>query len=145
MSNELKKLFEENPKAKEEFDTIIDVLSAGATGEIERLLRYIEELEEMIEEGADRATLLQRIDEHNGWTMWMHADGYLSGDETWWESVLQDEGKCSREGEIRKLQQVSGVHQRKQEKLQHMRRVWCASSLEPLSLTLVFVSLLDLL
>lgn len=87
--DELKRVLEENPKAKEEFDTIIEVLNAGATGEIKRLLEYIEELEEMIEQQEDRATILQRIDEHNGWTMWMHADGLLKEDETWWEGMLE--------------------------------------------------------
>jgi hypothetical protein len=40
---------DENPKVKEEFDTIIEVLNAGATGEIKRLLDHIAILEDMIE------------------------------------------------------------------------------------------------
>ena len=86
---ELNKLLEENPKAKEEFDTIIEVLNLGTIGEIKRLLNYIEVLEDMIEANEDRSELLHTIDEHNCWTQWMRADGLLRKDETWWENVLE--------------------------------------------------------
>ena len=89
--NELKKMLAENAQAKEEFENIIEVLNLGATGEIKRLLRHIEQLEEMIENGESREEILKVIDAFNGWTQWMRADGLLKEDETWWESIVERE------------------------------------------------------
>ena len=86
--NELKKILAENPQAKEEFENIVEVLNLGATGEIKRLVRHIEQLEEMIEEGESREEMLKVIDNFNGWTQWMRADGLLEEDETWVDRVL---------------------------------------------------------
>ena len=87
--NELKKILEENPRAKEEFDNVIEVLNDGAVGEIKRLLDHIHALEDMIEHNDNREEMLKEIDNFNGWTMWFRADGILEEDETWWENVLE--------------------------------------------------------
>jgi hypothetical protein len=42
----------------------------------------------MIENKAERAEMLQIIDEHNNWTEWLRADGHLDEDTEWWETVL---------------------------------------------------------
>ena len=80
----LAELLEQYPEAKEQFD----MLQEFSVSEIKRLLQYIAVLEDMIEDNTERAEMLQVIDDHNGWTMWMRADGYLDEDTEWWETVL---------------------------------------------------------
>lgn len=87
--DELKKLLEKNPKAKEEFDNIVTTLSDRATGQIKRLLGYIGTLEDMIEHNDSREEMLKKIDSFNGWTVWFREDGILEEEETWWENALE--------------------------------------------------------
>lgn len=72
-----------------ELENMVEVLSLCATREIDRLACHIEQLERMIEKGESREEMLKVIDEFNGWTLWMRADGLLEDDETWWEDVLE--------------------------------------------------------
>lgn len=80
----LQEVLKNNPDAKEEFD----ILQEFGVSEIKRLLNYITVLEDMIESKAERAEILQIIDEHNGWTKWLRADGHLDENTEWWETVL---------------------------------------------------------
>ena len=96
--DELKRLLDENPKAKEEFDNIVTTLSDGATGQIKRLLDHINTLEDMIEYNDSREEMLKKIDSFNGWTAWFRADGILEEEETWWENALEGRLIAKREG-----------------------------------------------
>ena len=86
--DELKRVLEENPKAKEEFDNIIEILNTGSIGQIKMWIEYANELEEMIEENVSREDMLQTIDNFNHLTEQMQHRGLLKENETWWESVL---------------------------------------------------------
>lgn len=86
--DELKRLLQENPKAKEEFDNIIEILNMGSIEQIKMWIEYANELEEMIEANVSRKDMLQTIDNFNHLTEQMRYSGSLKEDETWWESVL---------------------------------------------------------
>ena len=86
--SKLQELLAQHPEEKEEFELVLQNLSEFGANEIERLLEYIVVLEEMIENKEDRAEILQIIDEHNGWTEQMKADGFLDSDTEWWETIL---------------------------------------------------------
>ena len=84
----LKELLEKYPEAKEEFDTIIEVLNVGSNEQIKMWIEYANELEEMIEANESREEMLKRIDRFNCLTEQLRASGHLDEDTEWWETVL---------------------------------------------------------
>ena len=84
----LKKLLEQHPEAKEEFDTIIEVLNKSNTEHLKMWIGYANELEEMIEANESREEMLKRIDSFYCLTEQLRADGLLDEDTGWWETVV---------------------------------------------------------
>jgi hypothetical protein len=85
--SELERLLKENPEAKEEFDSIIEMLNLGSTEQIKMWINYAERLEDMIENKVDRIAMLEEIDRFNQYTERMHADGILPEYLTWVDRV----------------------------------------------------------
>ena len=84
----LKELLEKYPEAKKEYEDQINCLSHAGLVIIEEQSKWIEELEDMIEDDVDREEILKAIDARYWYTARMQEEGILSEDTKWWETVL---------------------------------------------------------
>lgn len=84
----LKELLEKYPEAKKEYEDQISCLSHAGMVVIEEQSRWIEELEDMIEDNVNREEILKAIDARYWYTVRMQDEGILDEDTEWWETVL---------------------------------------------------------
>ena len=84
----LKELLEKYPQAKKEYEDQIQCLSHAGLVIIEEQGKWIEKLEDMIEDNVDREEILKEIDARYWYTVRMQDQGVLDKDTEWWETVL---------------------------------------------------------
>lgn len=84
----LKELLEKYPEAKKEYEDQINCLSHAGLVIIEEQDKWIEKLEDMIEDNADREEILKEIDARYWYTVRMQEERILSEDIEQWETVL---------------------------------------------------------
>lgn len=84
----LKELLEKYPEANKEYEDQISCLSHAGLVIIEEQSKWIEKLENMIEDNVDREEILKAIDARYWYTVRMQDEGILDEDTEWWETVL---------------------------------------------------------
>lgn len=84
----LTELLEKYPEAKKEYGDQLKCLSHAGLVIIEEQSKWIERLEDMIENNVDREEILKEIDARYWYTVRMQDEGILSKDTEWWETVL---------------------------------------------------------
>lgn len=84
----LKELLEKYPEAKKEYEDQINCLSHAGVVIVEEQNKWIERLEDMIENNVDREEMLKEIDARYWYTVRLQEEGILSEDTKWWEIVL---------------------------------------------------------
>lgn len=89
----LDELLAQNPEAKEDYELQISCLNKLGVNIIEEQNRYIDRLEALIIENADRVELLKVIDDRYWYTARLQECGELEEDEHWYDQYLGEENE----------------------------------------------------